>query len=154
MYGERLTGWRDTDRIPRVRRARPRARLSMPMYTLIINVSFSAAHFLRDYNGPCETMHGHNFRVEARVSGTELNGIGIVMDFKVIKKLLREVTDRLDHQVLDQIPPFDKLNPTAENIARHIFDEVAPPCAAAGAKLSSVGVWETEGCGVIYTPGE
>ena len=124
------------------------------MFTLTVNASFSAAHFLRDYNGPCETMHGHNFRVEARVSGTELNEIGIVVDFKVIKKLLREVTARLDHKVLDQIPPFDTLNPTAENIARHIFDEVAPRVAEAGARLESVGVWETEGCGVVYTPGE
>lgn len=123
------------------------------MFTLIVNVSFSGAHYLRGYDGPCARVHGHNFRVEARVSGTDLDDVGIVVDFKAIKALLKEVTDRFDHRLINEVAPFDTLNPTAENVARYIFDEVSPGISRAGATLESIGMWETHRYGVVYKPG-
>ncbi|MCC6484307.1 MAG: 6-carboxytetrahydropterin synthase QueD [Armatimonadetes bacterium] len=124
----------------------------MGKFELTVTTYFSGAHYLRGYSGSCARLHGHNFRVEARVCGNALNNVGMVMDFKSIKALLEEITERLDHRLANEIPPFDTRNPTAENFASYIFEELAPRIHENGASLAAVGVWETDNYGVIYTP--
>jgi len=114
------------------------------MYELIVRDEFSAAHFLRNYPGACERLHGHNWKVEVCVRAKELNDIGIAMDFKELKGLLKEVLDHLDHQDLNQHPAFSQQNPSSENIARYIFQQLASRLASSPVKLYKVTVCETE----------
>lgn len=86
------------------------------------------------------------------MGGDQLNGLGMLVDFKVIKQKVRSVIQKLDHQTLNEMQAFRDTNPTAENIARYIFGELAPAINDAGARLVSIGVWETEGYGAVYTP--
>ena len=114
------------------------------MYTVSVYQYFSAAHFLREYRGKCEKLHGHNWKVEAEVSGDGLDRAGLLLDFGVLKKHLSAILNGLDHRVLnDEVPFFRDNNPSAENIARFIFDElkkhVLPPAA-----VRAVTVHETE----------
>src|SRR5277367_5050595 len=94
------------------------------MFEVCVEHTFAAAHALRDYYGKCENLHGHNYRVQVTVRGAELDHAGILVDFSLLKRLLREVTGRLDHQNLNDLPPFDAVNPSAENIARYVYDEI------------------------------
>lgn len=94
------------------------------MYELKIEDSFSAAHNLRDYKGVCESLHGHNWRVEVFVKSSELNDIGLVIDFKELKSVTKEVTDKLDHKHINEIDYFKNVNPSSENIAKYIYDEL------------------------------
>jgi len=123
------------------------------MFQLTVTTGFSGAHYLKGYDGPCARLHGHNFRVDARVSGCDLDSVGMVVDFKVIKKLLKAAISRFDHQVSNEIPPFDEINPTAENLARYLYDQLQPAIEEFGARLDSIGIWETDSYGVVYTPG-
>jgi len=97
----------------------------MPVYTLKILTDFAAAHTLRNYPGACSRMHGHNWKVEVEVQSNELDSSGMVIDFKKIKNHTRQVTDELDHQYLNDLAPFDTINPTAENIAAYLFKRIA-----------------------------
>ena len=121
------------------------------MYQLHIETHFSSAHNLRGYQGKCEKLHGHNYIVEVEVSGDELDGTGILADFKVIKKLCKKVTERLDHGYLNEIEPFDRINPTTENIARHLCEAIQDELPA-GLRATSVTCWESEKCGAKYVP--
>ncbi len=94
------------------------------MYYLRVESEFASAHQLREYRGKCENLHGHNWRVLAEVRGERLDGTGMLMDFGVLKKLLRDLADSLDHTFLNETPPFDAVNPTSENLAKHIFEEL------------------------------
>lgn len=86
----------------------------------------SAGHALRNYEGKCERMHGHNFAVELTVEGDRLTeDTEIVLDFKVIKRTLKDILEELDHRILNETPPFDRINPSSENLARHIWKEAA-----------------------------
>ena len=121
------------------------------MFEVTIEESFSAGHALRNYHGKCENVHGHNYRCQVTLGGEELDEIGLLVDFVALKKTVHAVLDRLDHQWLNDLPPFDKLNPSAENIARHIHDEVEtglhlPP----GVRIQSVRLWETDTCSATY----
>lgn len=123
------------------------------MFTARITDSFSAAHSLREYGGSCENLHGHNYRVEIAVQSDQLNSIGIVMDFRDLKKLLKEVLSGMDHSYLNELPAFKKENPSAENIAQHIYTSLLRKIPQP-AKLVQVTVWENESCCVSYsTPG-
>lgn len=124
----------------------------MGKFQLTVTTHFAGAHYLRGYDGPCERMHGHNFRVEARVSGSKLDEVGMVVDFKTIKAEMKQIIGRFDHRVANDVAPFDTENPTAENMARHIFEALAPRIEAHGASLEAVGIWETDSYGVIYAP--
>lgn len=124
------------------------------MYQLSVKTHFCASHQLRGYDGPCARLHGHNFRVEARVSGTDLNDIGMLIDFKEVKKLLKQVVGQFDHQLINEIPPFDVFNPTAENMAKYIYHEIAPQLEPAGIRLDSIAIWETDSYGALYSPKE
>ena len=94
-------------------------------YTLKVISDFAAAHSLRNYPGDCSRLHGHNWKVEVEVQASELDGLGMAIDFKTVKQLTKKVTDELDHGFLNEIPPFDRINPTAENIASFIYQAVS-----------------------------
>ncbi|MDR1714151.1 MAG: 6-carboxytetrahydropterin synthase QueD [Coriobacteriales bacterium] len=111
-------------------------------YTLTVKEHFDAAHALVGYPGQCRNLHGHTWDIEASVSGTELDEVGIVYDFKDLKSALLEILDAYDHHYLNEVPPFDTLNATAENLARVIYEQLAAKLPA-GIKLEEIAVWES-----------
>ncbi len=121
------------------------------MYQLHIETEFSAAHNLRGYQGKCEKLHGHNYIVEVEVSGNKLDETGMLVDFKVIKNLCIEITERLDHGYLNDIEPFDRINPTTENIARHLCETIQDELPV-GLRATSVTCWESGKCAARYVP--
>ncbi|MCA6071839.1 MAG: 6-carboxytetrahydropterin synthase QueD [Endomicrobium sp.] len=112
-------------------------------YKLSVTKSFASAHCLREYKSKCENLHGHNWRVRATFFGTKLNNAGMLIDFTDIKKHLDNIIDYLDHKFLNEISPFDKINPTAENIASFIFEQLQN-METENAKVCEVEVWESE----------
>ena len=120
------------------------------MYQIAVEQHFDAAHALRGYRGKCEAMHGHRFRVVVRIETSSLDDIGLAYDFAELKKHLAEVISRFDHVCLNDVPPFDKINPSSENIATTVYEELKPRLS--GVSLASVEVWESPQTGVIYTP--
>lgn len=116
-----------------------------------ILLDFAAAHYLREYEGACNRLHGHNWKVEVQVMATQLDDVGMGMDFKVIKEATRELIGKLDHYNLNDIPPFDKINPTAENISAYLYSELSTMLNADGIKVSAVTLWETDRASVTYT---
>lgn len=123
------------------------------MYTLKVEGAFEAAHQLPDYPGKCARLHGHNWVVEAVVKGRELDKLGMLMDFKTVKKALNNVLDRYDHRFLNELVPFNTgVNPTAENLARIIFTELEDNEAfTAEVQLAAVTVFESPKSSVTYT---
>ncbi len=121
------------------------------MYQLHVETDFSAAHNLRGYEGKCENLHGHNYKVEVKISGKELNEIGMLADFKEVKGLCEDVVDRLDHGYLNDSSPFDTVNPTTENIAAYICEKLQDSLKQ-GLQVDSVKCWESERCAAIYIP--
>lgn len=122
-----------------------------PCYTLKVVTDFAASHSLRNYEGACQRMHGHNWKVEVEVAATKLNDVGMGIDFKAIKRATKEVLEGLDHYHLNDIPPFDELNPTAENIASFLYEAIGNRINAEFIRVSAVTVWETERACVRYT---
>ena len=120
-------------------------------YTMKILLDFAAAHFLREYEGVCNRLHGHNWKVEVQVTTSKLNDVGMGMDFKDIKNATRELIGKLDHRNLNDIPPFDKINPTAENISAYLYKELSNSLNAEGIKVSTVTLWETDRACVTYS---
>jgi len=120
-------------------------------YTLKVVSDFAAAHSLRNYPGDCSRLHGHNWKVEVEVQASELDALGMAIDFKTVKQLTKRVTDELDHGYLNEIPPFDALNPTAENIAAHIYRRLGEEINEQRVQVHAVTVWETERACVRYT---
>ena len=95
------------------------------MFEITVEAGFSSGHYLRNYQGKCENPHGHNYRVLVTLAGAELDETGLLLDFKLLKNLLRPVVDYLDHQMINDLPPFTELNPSAENLARYFYDETS-----------------------------
>lgn len=93
------------------------------MFEITVDAGFSSGHYLRNYHGKCENPHGHNYRVLVTLAGEELDASGLLVDFKLVKALLRPVVDYLDHRMINDLPPFTEINPSAENLARYFFDE-------------------------------
>ncbi len=122
-----------------------------PRYTLKVLTDFAAAHTLRDYPGDCAKLHGHNWKVEVEVVATALNEVGIGVDFKTIRKHANEVCDYLDHTYLNELSPFDKINPTAENIAAYIYHELGQRLNGDTTRVCAITIWETERACVRYT---
>lgn len=124
------------------------------MYEVSVEDSFAAAHNLRNYKGKCENLHGHNYKVRVIVAGKELDSVGLLYDFVQLKQVIQSVIRSLDHKYLNELPPFDKLNPSAENLARHIYEEAAKqlPQAPNGAGIASITVWETATTAATYRP--
>ena len=119
-------------------------------YTLKVLAEFAAAHQLRGYPGNCSRMHGHNWKVEVEVTGCKLDEVGMVTDFKTMKKAAKAVADRLDHFYLNDIPPFECINPTAENLAAWFYREVGLLLNNEHAHVSAVTLWETDRACVTY----
>ena len=121
------------------------------MFVLKIVTDFASAHSLRDYPGDCARLHGHNWQVEVSVCSQVLDDSGIAIDFREIKKQTKLVVKRLDHQYLNEIKPFDVLNPTAEKIAKYFFDEIALLITNKDVKVKEVMIWETPRSAVTYS---
>ena len=124
------------------------------MYEIRVEADFAAAHFLKDYNGKCEKLHGHNYKVFAHVAGNELDAGGMLVDFGELKGALRLVCKELDHTNLNDMPKFLQ-NPSAERIAKHIADELQerlPELKSGRAKLIAVDVFETDTSRARYIP--
>ena len=122
------------------------------MYQISVEQHFDAAHFLRGYQGKCEAVHGHRFRVVVKVEASGVNDIGIAYDFTELKRHLDDILSRFDHTCLNDMPPFDGINPSSENIASTIYDELELKLVGAPVSLSCVEVWESPQSGVAYRP--
>lgn len=123
------------------------------MYEILAKSHFDAAHFLRGYQGKCANIHGHRWKVEITLRGAVLNELGILVDFMDVKNMLKEAVDIFDHKLINDIPPFDNLNPTAENIARFIFEEMSGRLKSrtgSGVDITRVTVWESENANASY----
>ena len=126
------------------------------MYELTVLGEFEAAHFIDGYVGKCQRLHGHNWTVEARVCGRELDRLGMLVDFKLLKTELNRVLDELDHRYLNELDAFSAINPTAENLARYIFEQLAASeiFKSGATRLLSIKVNESPRSAVVYTPDE
>jgi 6-pyruvoyltetrahydropterin/6-carboxytetrahydropterin synthase len=122
------------------------------VYEISVEKHFDAAHFLRGYQGKCEAMHGHRYRVVVKVRADRLDDIGLAYDFTELKRHLKDILSRFDHTCLNDIKPFDRINPSAENIAATIYDELKKRLAAAPITLTCVEAWESPEQGVAYRP--
>ena len=122
------------------------------MYEISVDESFAAAHNLRDYHGKCEDLHGHNYKERVVVEGQELDSTGLLYDFVHLKQVIQAVIRSLDHKYLNELAPFDALNPSAENIAKHIYEETAKHLLKSpnAARVSGVTVWETDSSAATY----
>ena len=120
------------------------------IYTLTVRASFSAAHRLREYDGNCERLHGHNWQVEVSVASERLDDRGIALDFRAIKAAVNDLLSGLDHRYLNEVQPFDRLNPSSENLARYLFEEMERKVPAP-ARVARVTVWESEDARADYT---
>jgi len=122
------------------------------MFEISVDYTFAAGHALRNYKGKCENVHGHNYKVRVTLAGAKLNENGLLMDFVELRAEIKRLVEKLDHHFLNDIPPFDKLNPSAENLAEYICGEIAPPVANQGLQVGSVTVWETDTTSATYRP--
>jgi 6-pyruvoyltetrahydropterin/6-carboxytetrahydropterin synthase len=117
------------------------------MYEVTVERSFAAGHYLRNYKGKCENPHGHNYKVQVTLRGAELDKAGLLLDFKDVKDVMKNVIERLDHQMLNDIEPFRHLNPSAENIAKYFFDQANGQLRSltnGRVAVKDVTVWETD----------
>jgi 6-pyruvoyltetrahydropterin/6-carboxytetrahydropterin synthase len=123
------------------------------MFEVTIEETFAAGHALRNYRGKCENVHGHNYRCQVTLEGAELDSNGLLVDFVELKKVVHAVLDGMDHQWLNDFPPFDALNPSAENMARYIYDQVREGLTPRlGVQVGSVKLWETDTASATYRP--
>lgn len=121
------------------------------MYELKVTGSFAAAHRLSMVTEKCENLHGHNWRIELFVKSEDLNSAGVVVDFGIIKKHLREILGELDHKYLNDLEPFKEMNASSENIAKYICDEVDKRMNVENVSVSRVTVWESDdACATYY----
>jgi 6-pyruvoyltetrahydropterin/6-carboxytetrahydropterin synthase len=119
------------------------------MYKIKVQSHFSSAHNLKGYKGKCEELHGHNWRVEIVVISEDLDDTGMVMDFKALKDLLRETLGGLDHKYLNDVSYFKDVNPTSENIAKYIYEDILRK--KPDLKLAEVTVYETDTSSATYS---
>ena len=123
-------------------------------YSLRILTEFAAAHTLRGYEGSCARLHGHNWKVEVEIRADELDELGMGVDFREIRRAARAVTDGLDHRYLNEMEPFTRVNPTAENIAAYCFRELGERLNGPAVSVQAVTVWENDRACVRYSEGE
>jgi 6-pyruvoyltetrahydropterin/6-carboxytetrahydropterin synthase len=126
------------------------------MFEVTVEQTFAAGHALREYKGKCENVHGHNYRVQITVEGERLNRIGLLVDFVELKRIVREVMERLDHQFINDLEPFTVINPSAENLAKYFYDEVSSRMATdngdAPTRIAQIKIWETDTSIAVYRP--
>ena len=122
------------------------------MFELTISVNFEAAHFINNYPGKCCRLHGHNWKVEVNIYGEKLDELGMLIDFRDLKTSVNKIMVNLDHYCLNEIEPFCKINPTAENIAKYIYEQLVEAQEfGADVKLRSVRVWESPSSAATYS---
>lgn len=116
------------------------------MFEVSVEQTFAAGHALRNYKGKCENVHGHNFKVQVVIEGEKLDDTGLLVDFIDVKTVMRAVIDRLDHQFLNDVPPFDVKNPSAENIAEYFYQEMTSGLSSTPVpiRIREVKIWETD----------
>jgi 6-pyruvoyltetrahydropterin/6-carboxytetrahydropterin synthase len=117
------------------------------MFEITVEESFSAAQWLRGHRGKCEHVHGHNYRVRVSLEGERLDEAGLLMDFAEVRRRLREAIEPLDHRLLNEVPPFDTLNPTAENLAKYLYEELSRRLAV---RIAEVRIRETDSATAAY----
>jgi 6-pyruvoyltetrahydropterin/6-carboxytetrahydropterin synthase len=123
------------------------------MYEVTVEADFSSGHYLRNYRGKCENPHGHNYKVRITLAGRELDAAGLLLDFKLLKQVMRPVIERLDHQMLNDLEPFLVLNPSAENIARYFYDETnlqLDEMTSGRVRVKDCTIWETDTTTATY----
>lgn len=122
------------------------------MFEISVDYSFAAGHALRGYKGKCENVHGHNYKVRVMVEGENLNNIGLLMDFVDLRAVIKAMVEKWDHRFLNDLPPFDRLNPSAENMAQVFFEGIALDVRKQGLEVRAVTVWETDTTSATYRP--
>ncbi len=122
------------------------------MYQLFVEEHFDAAHYLPNYRGKCENLHGHRFKVIARLEAAGLDETGIAYDLAQLKQHLREVLSRFDHTCLNEVTPLDRIGPSSENIAVTIYDALQPRFVQSPVELVTIEVWESPTSGAAYSP--
>ena len=123
------------------------------MFEISADADFSSGHYLRNYQGKCEHPHGHNYKVRVTLMGEELDEAGMLLDFKLLKQAMHPVLERLDHTMINELEPFTTVNPSAENLAKHIFEQTAPEIARLAGprvRVKECTVWETDLCFATY----
>ena len=120
------------------------------MYELKIITQFGAAHQLRNYNGKCENLHGHNWKIEVYIKGEELGEDGLLVDFKIIKDRTEEIIERFDHKFLNDLECFSEINPSSENIAKYIYEELEKGINNNKIKVSRITTWESDTACATY----
>ena len=116
------------------------------MHEITTETTFDAAHALRNYEGPCENLHGHTFRVQLSIKGEKLNDIGFLADFKILKKILEDAAGEYDHKYLNDLEPFTKINPSSENIAKVFYGKIKQKLP----QISKIVVWESQNSSAGY----
>lgn len=130
------------------------------MFTVFKDFTFAAAHAVRGHTRGCQNLHGHNYRVRVFVSATELDALGMVVDFQDLKAAVHDIAGHFDHQVINDHPPFDEINPTAELVAKYVYEEFVRKLAAGELgegrlRLQKVEVWENDSsCATYEEPAE
>ena len=122
------------------------------MFEVSVEYSFAAGHALRGYKGKCENVHGHNYKVKVVVQGEKLNSIGLLMDFAELRAAVRGLAERFDHHFLNDLEPFKETNPSAENLAFYLGNELQQKIKEQGLSVGAVTVWETDTTSATYRP--
>jgi 6-pyruvoyltetrahydropterin/6-carboxytetrahydropterin synthase len=131
----------------------PQDRAKPSMYEVTVDAGFSSGHYLRNYRGKCENPHGHNYKVRVTLTGAELDEAGLLLDFKLLKQVMRPIIDRIDHKMLNDLEPFTQLNPSAENLARFFFAETnlqLKDMTAGRVRVKDCTIWETDTTTATY----
>ena len=123
------------------------------MFEVSVERTFAAGHALRNYRGKCENVHGHNYRVQVTVQGEQLDAAGLLVDFLELKRLTDQVIEYFDHRFINDLSPFNVLNPSAENIAKYFYDRGSAGLAKeVPTRISEVKIWETDTSSAVYRP--
>ena len=124
------------------------------MFEVTVDEIFSSGHALRGYKGKCENVHGHNYKVRVTLEGPQLDSVGLLYDFTHLKRVIREIVGGVDHKFLNDMAPFDVINPSAENLAKYFYDETTRQMNAMpeGARVTSITIWETDTTSATYRP--
>ena len=121
------------------------------MYELKVLTQFAAAHQLRNYKGKCESLHGHNWKIEVMLKGEKLNSNGLLIDFKEVKEATNRILEELDHSFLNELPQFKDRNPSSENIAAYLFEKLSNRLNNDQIKVSKITAWESDSASASYS---
>ena len=120
------------------------------MYEVKVITQFAAAHQLRDFRGKCEKLHGHNWKIEVSLAGDKLNDAGLLIDFNELKDATNRILEELDHSFLNELPQFKDQNPSSENIATYVFEQLSSTLNNNNIKVTKVTAWESDSARATY----